>query len=411
MRALAMAAIVAGAACFGTNPMAGPERQGVTYDEQGFLIVEGKRFFPIGAYDPPQGWGPTEMAAAGFNLIRMKADRKAWDEAQAAGLRVWFSFGDGLAFGATDADAKTKALAQRVKTLADHPALLLWETADEPAWTDADPAKARLTAEALTLGYKELHRLDPLHPVYLNHAPRNMVETLQRYNSACDIVSADIYPIIPPGLRPMYAITADGRQGDLPNQTASCVGEYVQKMRRVAGPGRPMFVALQGFAWEMLRKEGERDPKAIRYPTYAEMRFMAFDAIINGANGLLYWGLRYAPAGHLFIEDVARVTRELRDLAPAISGQTVPHEIERQYHEMGSTIAAGVEVLVRERPDDRRVLFTANTSLEPARVTFSRLPMRGKTLRSRASGSSVALDGGRFTADYAGLEVRIFEEQ
>jgi hypothetical protein len=403
--------IIAVVLSFQLGPGASAAGQGVISDDQGFLRVEGKRFFPIGAYDPPQGWGPTEMAAAGFSLTRMKADRKAWDEAQAAGLRVWFSFGDGLAFGATDADAKTKALAQRVKTLADHPALLFWETADEPAWTDADPAKARLTAEALTLGYKELHRLDPLHPVYLNHAPRNMVETLQRYNSACDIVSVDIYPIIPPGLRPMYAITADGRQGDLPNQTASCVGEYVQKMRRVAGPGRPVFVALQGFAWETLRKEAERDPKATRYPTYAETRFMAFDAILNGANGIVYWGLRYAPAGHPFIEDVARVTRELRDLAPAIIGQTVPHEIERRYHEMGSTIASGVEVLVRERPDGRRVLFTANTSVDPARATFSRLPMRGKTLRSRESGSSVALDGGRFTADYAGLEVRIFEEQ
>lgn len=35
------------------------------------------------------------------------------------------------------------------------------------------------------------------------------------------------------------------------------------------------------------------------------------------------------------------MTRELRELSPAIVGKTVPHKIERRYHEMGSTIAAG----------------------------------------------------------------------
>jgi len=388
--------------------MASAAASAVTFDEQGFLRVEGKRFLPIGAYDPPAGWDEKRLAAAGFNLVRAGADRKAFDEARAAGLRVWFSFGDGLALSSTDT-AKTKSLRQRVETLADHPAVLFWETADEPAWTDADPAKARLAPEPLARGYEELRRLDPAHPVYLNHAPRNMVETLQRYNPACDIVSVDIYPIIPCGIRKMYAITPDGRQGDLPNQTPSCAGEYVQKMRRVQ-PGRPVFIVLQGFAWETLRKEPERDPRMIRYPTYAETRFMAFDAIINGTNGILYWGLRYAPAGHPFVEDVAKVTRELRELTPAIVGQTWAGELDRHYREMGSTIAKGVEVLVREQPDGRRVIFTANTSIDPARVTFSRLPVRGTSLRSREGGKDIPLENGSFTADYAGLEVRVFGE-
>ena len=118
-----------------------------------------------------------------------------------------------------------------------HPALLFWESIDEPAWTDKQPAKPRHAADGMTAGYQHLKTLDANHPVYLNHAPRNTVETLRRYNASADIVCADIYPIIPAGLKlPMFAITPDGRHGDLPNQTPSCVGEYVDKMRRSAHP-------------------------------------------------------------------------------------------------------------------------------------------------------------------------------
>jgi len=408
MKAPRLTSIIVLILSLGGRPMAAPLQPAVTYDEQGFLRVEGKRFFVIGAYDPPREWGAKELAAAGFNVLRVGADRKTWDEAHDAGLRVWHSFGSLLSFGPSDAEDKASKLAQRVEALAGHPALLFWESTDEPAWSDDDPARARFDPESLARGYRELRRLDPRHPVYLNHAPRNTVETLRQYNAACDIVCADIYPIIPPGLRRMFAITPDGRHGDLPNQTPSCVGEYVQKMRRVGRrtAARPVFIVLQGFAWEALRKEGERDPKMIRYPTYAETRFMAFDAIINGANGILYWGLRHVPTGHPFLDDLARVTREMNELTPAITGTTVAHEIERRYHEMGSTIAAGVEVLVRERPDGRRVYFTANTSVDPARVTFSNLPARTRALRPGEPTEMVDYLSG----DYDGLEVRIFEE-
>lgn len=392
------------------NAMSASVPRNVGYDEQGYLRVEGERVFPIGAYAPPPDWEPRELAAAGFNLLRVGADRKTWDDAHAAGLWVWHSFGSTLAFGPSDAEAKAKKVAGRVKAFADHPALLFWESTDEPAWSDKEPAKARFSPDALARGYRELRRLEPRHPVYLNHAPRNTVETLRRYNPACDIVCADIYPILPPAIPRMYGLTPDGRHGDLPNQTPSCVGEYARKMRAVAGAGRPVFLVLQGFAWEDLRDKELRNAKRVRYPTYEESRFMAFDAIINGVNGLHYWGLHRVPEGHSFLADLSRVLREMRELTPAIVGKDVPHQIERRYHEMGSTITNGVEVLVRERPDGRRVLFTANTSIDPARVTFSRLPVRGQSLRPLGGAALIDLGNGTFTADYAGLEVKIFEE-
>jgi hypothetical protein len=62
--------------------------------------------------------------------------------------------------------------------------------------------------------------------------------------------------------------------------------QYADKMRQVAGPARGVWMVLQGFAWEMLR-EKQHDANMIRYPTPAETRFMAYQAIVHGATGLL----------------------------------------------------------------------------------------------------------------------------
>jgi len=387
-------ALAAGGAAGSPNPM------DVMIDDEGFLLVEWDRFFPIGAYDPPAGWAPGDLARAGFNLLRVRADLASWDEAAASDLRVWHALGETLAWSSKN--EKADALTARVLPLIGHRALLFRESVDEPAWTNNDPERARLAPEPLIRGYRALRQIDLLHPVFLNHAPWNPVETLQRYNEACDIVGVDIYPIIPRGIRPQYALTADGRHGNLPNQTPSCVGEFARKMRTVAGPHRPVFVVLQGFAWEGLRKEGDRDPRMIRYPRFEESRFMALDAVINGANGLLYWGLRYVPENHGFPGELTRVTRELREWAPAILGRTIAQR--------GPEAAGGVELLVRERPDGRRVVFTANTKQESVRAKLADLPVRGGAPRRVETDERIALEGGALSGEYAPLEVRIFEE-
>jgi len=60
--------------------------------------------------------------------------------------------------------------------------------------------------------------------------------------------------------RGIEATVGGGRQGDLLNSTISQVGQYADKMRRVAGPSRAMWMVLQAFAWENLR---EKDRQAI----------------------------------------------------------------------------------------------------------------------------------------------------
>jgi hypothetical protein len=256
----------------------------------------------------------------------------------------------------------------KIEQLKNHPALLTWELADEPAYT-WNSSKQRIGPEIMTETHDSVVKSDPEHPIYLNHAPVNLVETMIRYNHSNDITACDIYPVIPPGIRQMYALNPDGRQGDLTNSTLSQVGEYVDKMRLVSGPNRPLLMVLQGFAWEMLRPATERDSTKILYPTYQESWFMAWDAIIHGANGLIWWGTAYSPAGHPFLKNLDKVVKNLSSMEIILSLPDQPHHIRFRYSEMGHSINKGIELIVKQ---DKEIfwILTANTEQYPVKAQF-----------------------------------------
>jgi hypothetical protein len=123
--------------------------------------------------------------------------------------------------------------------------------------------------------YKLIKQLDPDHPIWVNHAPRGEIEDLKPYNVTLDITGADIYPIgYPPGTHSLR-----------PNKNMSMVGDYTRLMMEVAENKKPVCMVLQ-IAWSGVIKEG----KTLRFPTFAEERFMTYQAIINGSRGLLYFG-------------------------------------------------------------------------------------------------------------------------
>ena len=375
-----------------------------------FLYVNDQPLLVIGAYALPKSMDLAEAKAMGFNLVHGPADPSFLDRARTNDLYVWHSFGGGMDFAEGDVEAKKKSLQTTVQQAGTHPALLFWESVDEPAWTDRRPAEARVKPEGLAAGYRFLKSLDPHHPVYLNHAPRNTVETLRMYNPAADIVCVDIYPIIPPGLPQTYAITPDGRQGDLPNQTPSCVGEFVDKMKQVAESRQAVFIVLQGFSWGTT-VEGDRQKQFLRYPNYRESRFMAWNALIHGANGLMVWGLQLVPPGHPFLNDLSRVLQEVRALSPVILNHDSLPPPSLHYHERGSTIAAGIETLCRRSPDGL-TLVAANTSIDPAAADFTApwLPASG-IINVRGENRTVPVRQGSFTDEFQGLEVHVYHLQ
>jgi len=303
-------------------------------DSDGMLLIRGRRTFLHGLYQlPNRPDGLRAAADAGFHVVH--GDGAAdLESAQKAGMYRWMTVG-----------SKLEKITSRVEQFRRDPALLFWETEDEPSyqWKKAGP---RVRPEVIREAYALLKKLDPARAVYLNHAPTNLVSTLQEYNPGGDLLATDIYPVIPPGIRSMYALWPDGRQGDFLNDKISQVGRYMDKLREVAGEQRTALMVLQAFAWENLR-EKDKDPRMIRYPSAAELRFMAFHSIVRGANGLLWWGLKFTPAESGLWEQLAALTKEIRSMETELAAPALRFNARVEYHDTGHSLDRGIEWIAK----------------------------------------------------------------
>ena len=277
-------------------------------DEHNRLIANGRPWFPLGIYTAPETEEACkELADAGFDLVRLHAlpgpvMTHALDLLRTHGLRAWVPLSARLQFAEGDVAKKQDFLRKLVAAVGSHPGLALWESRDEPAWGGR-------AARGLRQGYLFLRNLDANRPIWTNHAPRNRIATLAFYNQATDIAGCDVYPVPPPC-----------NQSNLPNKTLSVVGDETAKSVDSVAGDKPVFMVLQAFAWRALSRRD--DPEAV-YPTFAESRFMAYDAIVAGARGILYWGIHATPRPSRFWSDLKSVVSELRAVTPALEALPV----------------------------------------------------------------------------------------
>ncbi|MCX6624575.1 MAG: hypothetical protein NTY38_26650 [Acidobacteria bacterium] len=355
-------------ACAAAAPLAIGATPGAVVDTDGMMLVDGKRTFALGSYYLPNGPNGWERAKdAGFRFIHVGGKKEELDKAAELGMKTWISVGSIKPASRADDEERIRKV---VTEFRNHPALLFWETEDEPSYIWNKP-EARIAPEVIRDTYRFIRTLDPKHAVYLNQSPTNLVSTLRKYNPGGDLIATDIYPVIPHGIRTSYALWEDGRQGDFPNAYISQVGQYADKMRAVAGPNRAVFMVLQAFAWENLR-EKDRDPKMILYPTRAQLRFMQYQTIAHGANGIVYWGLTFTPAGHPFWDDLASVNKELKSIADALAARPIALPLKKEYHDTGHSLDRGIEWIAKPAADGV-LLIAVNADSNPVDVTLSGL--------------------------------------
>lgn len=251
------------------------------------LVIDGKKVFPIGFTMPPPPGGRTpddrdgigELARAGATFLRTGVMGGPWDEAAIAqeqqwqdaaarhGMHCWVFLRE-LGDIGTNQPQREAMLRKVITRFRDHPGLGVWKGADEPEW-------GKHAVPPLVRARDIIRELDTNHPVAVTHAPRGTVTSLRPYNAAADITGADIYPIgYPPGGHSLGT-----------NKQISMVGDYTRTMMEVAGGKMPVWMILQ-VAWSGVIKPG----KTLRFPTFAEERFMTYQAIINGARGLIFFG-------------------------------------------------------------------------------------------------------------------------
>jgi hypothetical protein len=406
--------IAALGACLAGITQGAEERSGhhVSINGDMVLVVDGRKVFPIGFTMPPP---PDATAPGGRNAIEELSDAGAtflrtgvmggpWDDAAMEREQAWMDaaarygmhcwvFLRELGSIEPKAARKEEMLRGVVKRFRQHPGLGVWKGVDEPEW-GKHAIPPMLSARAI------IEELDTNHPIAVTHAPRGTVESLRRYNPTAHITGADIYPVgYPPGGHSLGT-----------NKQISMVGDYTRTMVDVAGGRMPVWMILQ-IAWSGVIKPG----KTLRFPTFPEERFMAYQAIINGARGLMFFG------GHLekgWSEEDAKLRwnwtfwrRVLRPVIEEIGSKSplYPALVARNSGlPVKSAGASGVEFCVREA-DGSVFILACKREGETALVEFSGLPdwaADGDVLYEAAR--KVAVERGRFKDWFGPFEVHVY---
>lgn len=278
----------------------------VFIDPQGFTVVDGKRFFPMGIY-----LGPTEdehlqrIADGGFNTILCYEYGNGKDplaylgRAEKHHLKVIYSLKDMYPGMRLSQNGDPFAVAtDHLRLLRDNDTLLAWYINDE------------LEAEwmpQLKKMYDQTVQLDPDHPAYQVMGQTTFeagrLRRLEKYFDVTDVLGIDHYMI--------------GNAKDL-TDNATDTRLTASATRGAKG------VWMVPQIYDIKSNSAEPHP-----PTRDEMRNEAYQSLINGATGLVfysYFDLPYennqtAPNQALFQQqwnDITAMVREINTVTPAV---------------------------------------------------------------------------------------------
>jgi hypothetical protein len=272
-----------------------------------------------------------------------------------------------------------------------------------PAWKMSQcPAESNALIEATARGCDLLRQLDARRPIWQNHAPRNSTGSLRKYNRMVDAAGCDIYPV------PFnYGVG----HSDLKDMNLSTVGAYTDRMRNAA-PGKSIWMVLQGFGWRDISEGQKDDPDQAkgRRPRFPETRFMAYDALVHGANAILYWGTHAIEKDSVLWQDLMKVAQELRALEPAlVANRAGTDPVALADETYGSVDSQGPTLMLRGTGDDW-VLIAVNEYAQAISFNVRQLPqaLEGKTLyRLHSDETQIVRDGG-FHDGIRGLGVHVY---
>jgi len=356
---------------------------GAAEPSRGWLAgPDGTRFFPIGLYGFPQGRTDDaiyrEARDAGFNFL----------VGQEAKLGFVRSFD--VPSGPPDTDAtsrrgslldlskqparKRDLLEEMVARHESTSGVVVWQGPDEPNYFPFG-VRPGPTPDGLVAGAAVL-RSKSKHPLWINYGPTgddvspDDFDRLRPYLAAPDVVSVDIYPV---------GGGSDLQQSPFAERGPACVGVFTRNLiRMVSRDGvqqKPVWMVLQAFGWGDLAKASKPPEKWTgRPPTYSEIRFMTFDAIINGAGGVIYWGAPFLLKEDGTWESLKSVATELHELQPVLTADL------RAADQIVKPSNPAIEVAVR-RAGSKLFLLLANTAQTTEETTLAFHGVKVRALR------------------------------
>ena len=377
-------------------------------DGAGYLSQDGRRLFPLGFYELPKDDAKlAEMADAGVNLLRC-GRREDLDRLHAVGISAVMPLA--LQQGATD------GLRKKIESVKDHPALAMWEGPDEIVWNftaysglyktkgvykspdewrrqtplavEYSESRAAEIMPKLRESIQLLRSLDEAdRPLWFNEAHESDVKFVRQYLDQVDITGCDLYPV----KHDVQPIAKIGAATDL---------------WRLVGRDKPVFMVLQAFSWHELGDYyGHKKPA---YPTFAESRFMAYDAIVHGARGVLYWGSGDRTPDP-FRQSLYALVSELSALQPFLVANDKPGVNVTLIEPRDRPIERGVRVAVRNDGDDWFVLLVNEDDRRHMGVEVSGLAdLDGRKLQLLYGAETATPQRGEFVTRMQPFEVKLF---
>ena len=375
----------------------------------GFLIKDGSLLFPLGCYELPKDDAELErMSMAGINLVRC-GSRSDLDRAASVGMSGWIVVP--MQQGSSD------ALREKIESVMTHSALAVWEGPDEvvhnfTAWSGlyrtkkiykSQDAWAKQSPEAIAYSEEQAKQIIPKlheaiklirtldqnkHQIWINEAAKSDLKFVRQYISYIDITGCDIYPV------------------KESSKDVVEVGDATERWKRVGRNEKPVWIVLQAFSWNELGDYYGH--KTVVYPSFIESRFMAYDVIVHGARGILYWGSHYLKSPE-FRQSLYALTSELSALQTFLVAPdySQAHLVLVELQPVPS--ARGVRMSVR-RAGQNWIIIMVNEDYKPylgVEVTGLDI-LNGRTLELLYGDEKVTVERGEFITRIKHLEVKVF---
>jgi hypothetical protein len=366
-------------------------------DENNRLVVDGKPFFPIGWFGNTSLDQFEEIAGGPFNTMlpygvngKSKAYTERYlDRVHESGMKLIYCMNDiyptatyydktgweGVKGNSNIADAV-------VNTFKRHPAILSWYLNDE---------RPKELMPKFVGYYRQAVENDPSHPCFI--VIYNMSE-LKYFSPTTDILGVDRYPI--------------------PADPITTVTKEMQIARDAVKGHKPVIAVIQAFGWYQYndalpdrgRTPTEEDLKSGRVPTYEETKNMAYQAIVHGVNGLMfycYYDLRVLPQYKEHWVQLKSIAGEIKTLSPVILST----------NNLGmadcSPGDSGVETLIKDL-DGELYLIAVNTSDKESKVTLDvRRNLQSKISVMFEGRFAMDVQGSKLTDHFKPLEVHVYD--
>jgi len=358
---------------------------GLYFRNDHIAVVDGKPWFPIGV----TSFGPTGPEAegivrAGFNLLvtgrftNGEPDQVRAQLAKAEELGVYLiEWNNGHVYG-VPSEERHKLFLDSATKIAGHHRFLGW-MCDEALWNGVPLADVRD-------GYLAARAAAPTLVFWQNQAPRNTVEDLARYCCWADVTGMDIYPV------------EGASHSNLPNKTLSVVGDETEKQHRTVNGRKPVWAILQGFGWGAWEKDPALHKRA---PTWAETRFMAYDAILHGAAGIIYWGASYEDQESDIWQSLRRIAGELAQLSPVLVAQEhVPVKADE-----------GPVIATARRVEGKLWVIAVNESDAPTEARISGIEGAAQLERFAEEEAPVTVQDGAIRDAFEAWGVQVYRER